>query len=305
MSTSPVAVSPAFLATCWSHTGDAQPGPGGRHLSPLDLRTRAEAAAGAGFTGIGFTIEDLQASPLSLEEVGAMLDDLGLVHREVELVEDWWTTGELRRASDATRAALVEAAGVLGAVSVKAGPAVGDLSGSIPELLDPDEVAHWAEELHRLGDDFAPVGARVAIEPLPFANIRDFRRAADLVLAADHAGVGLVVDLWHVDRGPSTVDDLRALPGEKVFVVELNDGPAPTGEAPFPETRDRRLDLGRGTFDVHGMVGALHDVGFSGPWGVEIISHEQRRGPLAEVLAENLRAARAVVSSVVGAGARS
>ena len=50
-----------LLATCWTHAGDALP-VAGRHLSPLDLRARAEAVAAAGFTGIGFTIDDLEAA---------------------------------------------------------------------------------------------------------------------------------------------------------------------------------------------------------------------------------------------------
>ena len=50
-----------LLATCWTHAGDALP-VAGHHLSPLDLRARAEAVAAAGFTGIGFTIDDLEAA---------------------------------------------------------------------------------------------------------------------------------------------------------------------------------------------------------------------------------------------------
>jgi hypothetical protein len=50
-----------LLATCWTHAGDAAPVAGPR-LSPLALRARARAAAAAGFTGIGFTINDLEAA---------------------------------------------------------------------------------------------------------------------------------------------------------------------------------------------------------------------------------------------------
>src|SRR3954451_15595972 len=50
-----------LLATCWTHAGDAAP-VAGRHLSPLNLGVRAEAVAAAGFTGIGFTIDDLAAA---------------------------------------------------------------------------------------------------------------------------------------------------------------------------------------------------------------------------------------------------
>jgi sugar phosphate isomerase/epimerase len=93
-----------LLATCWTHAGDAVP-VAGRHLSRLDLRARAEAVAAAGFTGIGFTINDLDAASATygLSQVRRMCEDLGLVHLEVELLENWWTSGSRRRESDQTR----------------------------------------------------------------------------------------------------------------------------------------------------------------------------------------------------------
>jgi sugar phosphate isomerase/epimerase len=79
-----------LLATCWTHAGDALP-LAGRRLSPLDLRARAEAVAATGFTGIGFTIDDLEAAKptYDLRQVKRICDDLGLVHVEVELLENW------------------------------------------------------------------------------------------------------------------------------------------------------------------------------------------------------------------------
>src|SRR3954465_12077117 len=97
-----------LLATCWTHAGDAMPVPG-RHLSPLDLRTRAEAVAAAGFTGLGFTIDDLDAATATygLPQGQRIYGDLGLIHVEVELLENWWTTGARRRDSDRTRTSLL------------------------------------------------------------------------------------------------------------------------------------------------------------------------------------------------------
>ena len=103
-----------LLATSWTHAGDAFP-VAGRHLSPLDLRARAEAVAAAGFTGIGFTINDIEGAKATygLPQVKRICDDLGLVHVEVELLENWWTTGRRRRESDQTRISLLTAAEVL------------------------------------------------------------------------------------------------------------------------------------------------------------------------------------------------
>ena len=56
--------------------------------STLDIRHRARAAAEAGFAGIGFTLEDLEAglSVISWADLKRLCDDLGLVYTEVELI---------------------------------------------------------------------------------------------------------------------------------------------------------------------------------------------------------------------------
>ena len=253
-----------------------------RHrLSPLDLRVRAEAVAAAGFTGIGFTIDDLEAArpTYDLAQVKRICDDLGLVHVEVELLENWWTTGGARRESDQTRGSLLRAAEALGARQIKIGPDV--------QTVAPLEVVElWAGELHHLAVQAEGVGTRVALEPLPFSNIADFRLAAELVDAADHPAAGLAVDIWHLERGPSTLADLAEIPGDKVFVVELNDAPAPQSTDLFQDTIRHRVLCGAGTFDVTGFVDTLQKIGFSGPWGVEILSDAHRRRPLQEALAD-------------------
>lgn len=285
-----------LLATCWTHAGDAVP-VAGSHLSPLDLRARAEAVAAAGFTGIGFTINDLEAAKTSygLPQVKRICNELGLVHLEVELLENWWTTGRRRRESDQTRMSLLTAAEVLGARQIKIGPDVGALDGAVPPLAD---VARWAAELHLLAVQATEFGTRVALEPLPFSNITDFRLAAELIAAADHPAAGLVVDIWHLERGPSTLADLAEIPGDKVFVVELNDAPAPQSTDLFHDTIHHRALCGSGTFDVKGFTETLQQIAFAGPWGVEILSEAHRRRPLQEALVDAHRTTMALFDSL-------
>ncbi len=279
-----------LLATCWT-SSQSLPLPG-RHLSRHPLRTRAEAVARAGYAGIGVTIGDLAAGDLSLGEIAVMLDDLGLVHREVELLEDWWATGERRRASDVVRARLLDAAAVLGARSIKIGPDVALDDTAVTAVLD---LPRWAAELHTLAAQAAAVGSRVALEPLPFSNLADFTSAAELIRAADHPAAGLTVDIWHLERGPSRLADLAALPAGSVFVVELNDaGPQPCGH-PFHDTINHRMLPGDGVFDLAGFVEVLRQGGFTGPWGVEMLSTEFRATPLDDALRDAAEHARAVL----------
>jgi sugar phosphate isomerase/epimerase len=134
----------------------------------------------------------------------------------------------------------------------------------------------------------------VALEPLPFSNVTDFRLASELVAAADHPAAGLVVDIWHLERGPSTLADLAEIPGDRVFAVELDDAPSPQSTDLFHDTIHHRMLCGSGTFDVRGFVETLERIGFSGPWGVEILSETHRRRPLPEALADAYRTTMAL-----------
>src|SRR3954470_13395895 len=94
-----------LLATCWTTAGDAAPSREDWR-SPLPLRERIEAAAAAGFTGLGVLAVDLAVAEQEhgLSGVRAMLRDNGIVHVELEGLPDWWSrdpererTNELRR----------------------------------------------------------------------------------------------------------------------------------------------------------------------------------------------------------------
>jgi sugar phosphate isomerase/epimerase len=107
-----------------------------------------------------------------------------------------------------------------------------------------------------------------------------------------------VVDIWHLERGPSTLADLAEIPGDKVFVVELNDAPAPQSTDLFHDTIHHRVLCGSGTFDVKGFIETLQQIGFAGPWGVEIISEAHRRRPLQEALVDAHRTTMALFDSL-------
>jgi sugar phosphate isomerase/epimerase len=51
---------------------------------------------------------------------------------------------------------------------------------------------------------------------------------------------------------------------------------------------------GHGDWDVPGFIRALRQIGFDGPWGVEIISHQHRARPLDEAVEVAYHSARSV-----------
>jgi sugar phosphate isomerase/epimerase len=258
-----------LLATCWTTAGDAAPSRADWR-SPVPLRERIEAAAAAGFTGFGVLAVDLAVAERDhgLSGIRAMLADNGIVHLELEGLPDWWSGGPERVASDELRRFLLRAAEALGARHLKVTP---DTSGA------PWEPGDWAAEFAVLAGQAADAGARLGIEFLPWSNIPTVHDALRLVEDADHPAGGIVIDVWHVERAGTSPDELAALPPHRIVGVELDDADGEVVGTLFEDTVDRRRYCGEGSFDLAGMVTALRTAGWSGPWGVEILSAEHRR----------------------------
>ena len=52
----------------------------------------------------------------------------------------------------------------------------------------------------------------------------------------------------------------------------------------FEDTVNNRMFCGEGSFDLTGLVGLLRELGFDGPWGVEILSTSYRALPVGQAL---------------------
>ena len=89
-----------------------------------------------------------------------------------------------------------------------------------------------------------------------------------------------------------------------MFVVELDDAPEPQSHDLFHDTVHLRVLCGAGAFDVTGFITTLQQIGFPGPWGVEILSDTHRPRPLEEALADARRTTLAVFDSLTEEGRR-
>ncbi|MEU9787211.1 sugar phosphate isomerase/epimerase [Streptomyces phaeochromogenes] len=276
-----------LLATCWTTAGDVAPGqPDGR--SPLTLRERVEAASAAGFKGFGLLHEDLVEAERTygLSGVRSLFEDNGLVHLELELLVDWWADGPRRAASDAVRLDLLRTAEALGAHHLKIGPDVEDR---------PWELDHWAGEFATLAAQADGVGARLAIEFLPWSNLKTVHDGLRLVETAGHPAGGLIIDVWHTERAHTPPADLADVPASRIVGVELNDADSEVIGTLFEDTVRRRRLCGEGSFDLTGIISALRTAGWSGPWGVEILSDVHRALPVREAAEAAFSTAAAVL----------
>jgi sugar phosphate isomerase/epimerase len=247
-------------------------------ISPVPIAERITAVAAAGFYGLGLVADDLAAirDSIGFDALRTLISDAGLRHVEIELLERWWIPrGEAGNTYDA-RDLLFEAADVLAPVQIKIG------SDNGPATPDPQALA---APLRDLAEQAAAHGTRVAIETMPFSAIATVPMGAEVVSAANHPAAGLLIDAWHVFRAGTTLAEVRAaLRPEMIFGVELDDARSDIVGTLFEDTVQNRLFCGEGSFDLTALVALLRDLGFDGPWGVEILSTSYRALPVAQAL---------------------
>jgi sugar phosphate isomerase/epimerase len=265
---------PEFLAACWTSAGDVMPlrGP---DTSPLDVRTRIEAVARTGYRGFGLTHADLLVArdSVGLRAVAQMLRDNGIEMVQLERIADWWTTGERGAASEALRSDLFDACSVLGVDNIKVGA---DDDGS---PVGWDELCAGFDALADAGRE---AGVRIGFENTPFSPppIRSTEQAIKLVTDVGNDNGGLILDIWHAYRGGTRYDDLRQLPPQYLFGVELDDGASEVVGSQIEDTFDNRLLCGTGNFDVPAFIAAVQEIGWTGLWGIEHMSVAHRKLPV-------------------------
>jgi sugar phosphate isomerase/epimerase len=266
-----------LVATAWTSAGDTSPMriPA---TSPVPIAERVAAVADAGFVGLGLIADDLAAIRATIGFPGLrdLITDTGLTHVEIELLERWWIPrGEPDNSYD-VRDLLFEAADVLSPAFIKIGSDLGPRTTHPESLIAP---------LRELADQAADRGTRVAIETMPFSIIATVPMGAEIISAAEHPAVGLLIDAWHVFRADTSLEELHdSLTPEMIFGVELDDAAAVVVGNLFEDTLNHRLLCGEGSFDLPGLVAALRGLGFDGPWGVEILSSSFRRLPVAQAV---------------------
>lgn len=250
----------------------------GREWSLFDWPQRCAQAAKSGLRGLGIWHADLahQLRKRSLAEIRRIFDDAGLRYLELEFLNDWFLDEgtEGRAASDQDRALLFEAAAELGAHHIK----VGNLKGTRSELSKiTDRFGELCEDAARHHQ------ATIGYELIPFD--RDVPDLDTVLAIVEHAPAngGLVLDFWHLGKLGITAADLRRIPPERLLYVELSDGQIENMPDGSVETTMYRRLPGDGEFDVRGYIRVLRELGYRGPWGVEVLSVDLRAMPLAEM----------------------
>ncbi len=260
----------------------------------VSFAERVQAASAAGYAAISLWGRDhaaARAEGYGDGDLAAMLADAGLTVAELDPAW-WWLPG----ASDVEIPASLDTEDVF---SFREADLFAIADGLGARSLNAVDVfgGAWtteqaAEAFAGLCDRAAKHGLLVHLEWLPWSRIPDLATARAIVELADRPNGGLNVDAWHLVRAGDELDALRAVPGDRILGVQLDDGPLAAEANLVEATLHERLVPGDGQFDLAGIVAALRATGTTAPIGVEVFSdalHALDPGEGAAIAAEATR----------------
>ena len=115
-------------------------------------------------------------------------------------------------------------------------------------------------------------GATIGFEFMASAMIDHLKDSLTMVETAGAKNGGLIVDIVHVVNLGITYEEISNIPLQYLINLELNDGTLP-GSPKHDPSRARRF-CGEGEFDIKGFIRCVHNLGYTGPWAVEVFSQE-------------------------------
>ncbi|MEV4015254.1 TIM barrel protein [Nonomuraea angiospora] len=258
------------------------------------LTEKLDAIAAAGFDGVEIFENDLLVCPLPPEEIRARAADLGLSidlyqpFRDFEAVPADLLARNLRRAEHKFRTMERLGADLLLVCS-----------NVSPEAIGDDELA--ASQLRLLAERAAEHGIRIAYEALAWGrHVNEYLHAWRLVRMADHPNLGTCLDSFHILSRGSDPIGIEAIPGEKIFFLQLADAPLLAMDV-LQWSRHYRCFPGQGNFDVAGLVRHVLDAGYTGPLSLEVFNDHFRQAGTARTARDGMRSLIALEDTLYGA----
>lgn len=232
---------------------------------PWDKKARAASAAGFARLSIyGWEHRKLHERGWDDADIVNLLEDLSLRVAEYDGVV--MTMRSPEGAEDAVAAAVA-----LGARSI-----------TVLEHSDWQPGEHLdqaAATLAEIADQAAEHGILALIEPFAWSPLDDHRVAAQIVERAGRPNAGLLLDTWHLWRGPERGQLDPAIHPAMIKAIQVGDtGPAPIG-TPTPdevayECIHHRLMPGEGHGDIAEMLADFAERGVDAPIAIEVFSDQ-------------------------------
>ncbi|MBO3761547.1 sugar phosphate isomerase/epimerase and 4-hydroxyphenylpyruvate domain-containing protein [Ciceribacter sp. L1K22] len=236
-----------------------------------EFEEKLSAIAGAGFDGIEIFENDFLAFDRSPADVGKMVRDQGLTVSLFQPFRDFEGMPEPFRSRNFDRAErkfdlMAELGTDLMLICSNASPV--SLGG----------IDRAADDFRELGERAAKRGLRVGYEALAWGrHINDHRDAWEIVRRADHPSIGLILDSFHTLARKIDVNSIRAIPGDRIFIVQLADAPLIEMDLLYWSRHFRNMP-GEGDLPVTAFMQAVSATGYDGFLSLEIFNDQFRGG---------------------------
>jgi len=235
------------------------------------LREKLAAIAAAGFRGVELFESDLLSYDGTPRQVAQEMGELGLKALTFQPFRDFEAMPEAQRRRNFERAErkfdLMQELGCnLLLVCSNVSP---DSLGGIDRA---------AADFRELGERASARGLRVGFEALAWGrHINDYRDAWEVVRRADHAAVGLVLDSFHSFTRQTDLKPLHAIPGDRIFLVQLADAPWLEMDV-LSWSRHFRCFPGQGDLPLVDFMAAVEVTGYAGELSLEVFNDQFRAG---------------------------
>jgi len=236
-----------------------------------DFEEKLAAIAAAGFDGIEIFENDFLAFDGAPRDAGRLVRDHGLEISLFQPFRDFEGMPEPQRGRTFDRAErkfdLMQELGTdLMLVCSNVSP------------LSLGGIDRAADDFAELGERAARRGLRIGFEALAWGrHVSDHRDAWEVVRRADHPNVGLILDSFHTLARKLPVDSIRAIPGDRIFFVQLADAPWIDMDLLYWSRHFRNMP-GEGDLDVLGFMRAVAATGYQGVVSLEVFNDQFRGG---------------------------
>jgi 4-hydroxyphenylpyruvate dioxygenase len=256
-----------------------------------DLPEKLAAISTAGFDGIEIFEQDFIAHDEGPKDVGRMVRDHGL---EIMLFQPF---RDFEGLPDPERSRAFDRAERKFDVMGELGTDLMLICSSVhPKSLGGIDRA--ADDLAELGERAARRGLRLGYEALAWGrHVNDHRDAWEIVRRADHPAIGIILDSFHTLGRKLDPGSIRAIPGDKIFFVQLADAPLIEMDLLYWSRHFRNMP-GEGDLDVVGFMQAVAATGYDGPLSLEIFNDQFRGGSPHAIARDGLRSLLALMDDV-------
>jgi 4-hydroxyphenylpyruvate dioxygenase len=146
-----------------------------------------------------------------------------------------------------------------------------------------------ADDFRELGERASARGLRVGFEALAWGrHVNDYRDAWEIVRRANHNSIGVILDSFHTLAPSFPVDPIRAIPGDRIFLVQLADAPQLDLDV-LSWSRHFRCFPGQGDLPIRDFMQAIETTGYEGPLSLEIFNDQFRAQSTKEVAIDGMR----------------